>query len=57
MKLLRCDGRLLEVRDVGPVIFRLAATAVPLKLHGWRLMEDAEARELIRSLKEAGGVA
>jgi hypothetical protein len=54
MKLIRCNGRELEVRDVGPVVYRLAASAVPIKLHGWRILEDDAARELLRQVQEAG---
>lgn len=50
MKLLSCDGKLLEVRDAGPIIFRLTARDVPIKPAGWRLMEDGEARALLRRL-------
>jgi hypothetical protein len=32
LKLVRCNGRELEVRDVGPVIFRLPARGTPIKL-------------------------
>lgn len=51
MKILSCDGRLLEVRDAGPVVFRLKARDVPIKpAGGMRLVEDSEARALLRSL-------
>jgi hypothetical protein len=54
MKLLRCNGRELEVRDVGPVVCRLAAGAAPIKLHGWHLLDNDAARALLRDLVEAG---
>lgn len=54
MKLIRCDGRELTVRDVGEarVIFRLKARAggPPIKYNGWRLVPEAEARGLLREL-------
>ncbi len=31
MKLIHSNGALLEVRDLGPVVFRLRAGRVPLK--------------------------
>ena len=34
LKLLSCNGRILEVREVGPVVYRLEAAAHPIKLHG-----------------------
>jgi len=53
MKLLRCDGRQLEVRDVGPPIYRLDAMTGPIKLHGTFIVDDAVARDWIRQLTEA----
>jgi hypothetical protein len=43
----------LEVCDIVGSVFRLAATAVPIKLHGVVLLEDDAARELVRELAEA----
>jgi hypothetical protein len=53
MKLVRCDGRALGVRDVAPVIFRLQAHGAPIKLHGLFILKDDEARELVRELQAA----
>jgi hypothetical protein len=53
MKLLHCNGRELEVRDVGPVVFRLTAGGAPIKLHGWQILDDDAARALLRELREA----
>lgn len=51
MKLLHCDGRELTVRDVGPVIYRLrAVTRIPIKRNGYEVVEDDEAREVLREL-------
>jgi hypothetical protein len=47
MKLLRCNGRSLEVRDVGPVINGLAAARRPIKLHGVLPLEEEQAEEWI----------
>lgn len=59
MKLVKCDGKVLEVRDCGPVIYRLLASAVPIKVNGWQLMTDDEARKLLEELRDlklyAGG--
>jgi len=54
MKLVYGNGKLLEVRDVGPVIFRLTADRVPIKVNGHRLVEDDDARELLRELLATG---
>ncbi len=54
MKLIYSTGRVLEVRDVGPVIFRLTAGAVPIKVNGYRIVEDDAARETLRGLLDTG---
>jgi hypothetical protein len=53
LKIIHCNGRELTVRDAPPPIFRLRANSVPIKLNGWRLMEDAEARLLLRELLDS----
>lgn len=54
-KLIRCDGRELTVRDVGPVVYRVLATVVPIKRHGSEVLEDDdEARRVIRELLATG---
>ena len=45
VKLVISNGRVLQVREVGPVIFRLQARGTPLKLHGWQIIDDDAARE------------
>ncbi len=52
MKLIHSTGRVLEVRDVGPVIFRLTAGAVPIKVNGYHIVNDDAARETLRGLLE-----
>ena len=57
VKLFRCDGRELEVRDVGaaPVVYRLTAAAFPLKpAGGYRLLDDDRARDELRALRAMG---
>lgn len=54
MKLIACDGRRLEVRDVGPILIELRAPGVPIKVHGTRVVEDVEARALLRELLASG---
>lgn len=57
MKLLRGDGRTLEVREVGQVVYRLTASHFPIKFHGWRIADEAEAREVLLDAKAAGAVS
>jgi hypothetical protein len=55
VKLIWCDGRRLEVRDVGPVIFAMREGGLPLKpAGGFRLMRDEDARALLRDLLSLG---
>src|SRR5258708_3149592 len=53
-KLLHGTGKTLEVRDVGPVLFRLTAGAVPIKVNGYHVVEDDEARAALRDLLASG---
>jgi hypothetical protein len=55
MKLIVCDGRQLEVFEVSGPIYRLSAEGAPLKLHGKFLVEDAEARALVRDARGGSG--
>jgi hypothetical protein len=57
MKLFRSDGRTLEVRDVGPVLYRLLAGAFPIKNNGWSIVSDDEARDMLRGYLAAGAVS
>lgn len=55
MKLLRGNGRTLEVFDVGDLRMKLRAThGIPIKFHGMRIMEDAEARVVVSNLMQQG---
>ena len=55
MKLLICNGRELNVYDVGQdPIYTLMAENVPLKPCGWELLEDDDARERLRELRDSG---
>ena len=52
VKLLKCDGRVLEVFEVSDEpIYRLTASTVPLKAHGLRIVTDVEARTLLQDLR------
>jgi hypothetical protein len=54
MKLVHCDGRRLEVRDVGAIVYELQAQRGPIKLNGSYILDDSEAR-LCRELAKAQG--
>jgi hypothetical protein len=54
MKLIHSTGGVLEVRDVGPVIFRVRAGVAPIKRNGWEILEDGAAREVLRELLALG---
>ena len=56
MKLFVGTGKLLEVRDAGPVLIALRASSggPPIKEHGLRLLEDDAARERVRELLASG---
>jgi hypothetical protein len=41
------------VFDVGAAVYRLSAGATPIRLHGHFLLEDDEARDLVRDLAKA----
>jgi hypothetical protein len=43
----------LEVREVGDVVYTLAANGVPIKLHGTVILEEDAARNLVRDLAAA----
>jgi hypothetical protein len=55
MKLVVSNGRVLEVRDAGAVVYRVRQRAggPPIKVNGKFLMDDEEARGVLRELLEA----
>ena len=52
MKLIKCDGRTLEVRDVSEPLYKLQGEYIPI--HGYHIMEDEDARRICASLKKSG---
>lgn len=50
VKLVISNGKELEVRDVGPVVYRLEARTVPIKCNGRLLLDDDAARDLVAAL-------
>ena len=54
-KLVTCNGKRLEVRDVGPVIFELTARDVPIKTdRPMMILNDVDARAMLRKLIDTG---
>ena len=53
MKLLTGNGKTLEVRDVGPVIMRIIARAIPIKFNRIEVLEDDAARVEVKRVIEA----
>lgn len=56
MKLLHCDGKECRVWDLGPLLMRLRAGPLPMRLNGYFIETDDEARARIRALLDAGAV-
>ena len=56
MKLLVGNGRTLDVRDVGPCLMQVRARpdGPPIKVNGYQLVGDDEARETLRELLGSG---
>lgn len=54
MKLIYGTGDVLEVRELGPVIFLLTARDVPIKVNGYHVLEDDAARAELRALLDTG---
>lgn len=56
MKLVRSDGRTLSVWEIGEQpVYELRAGAYPIKCHGYCIMADDAARDLVRELRAAQG--
>jgi hypothetical protein len=54
MKLVTSNGKLLEVRDAGAVVYRVRQRdgGPPIKVNGKFLMDDDAARGVLRELLE-----
>lgn len=52
MKLAYGNGKVFEVRDVGPVLYRLKTkpNGPPIKFNGYQIVDDDAARDLLRDL-------
>jgi hypothetical protein len=50
MKLVKSNGRELEVFEISGPIYRLTASLGPIKANGSFILEDEAARELVREL-------
>jgi hypothetical protein len=52
MKLVTSNGRLLRIYDIGPPLYEIEAIGTAMcPHHGWHIVEDAEAREIVRELR------
>ena len=47
MKLIWCNGKRMEIRDVGPILVEFYMINVPLKDNGYQLIDDETARQKI----------
>jgi hypothetical protein len=56
VKLVRGNGREVTVRDVGPVLMTIRSRpdGPPIKVNGWQVLEDDDARHLVRHLLQSG---
>lgn len=55
MKLLFGNGKTVEVREVGAVIYKIdASPGQYLGLHGHHILGDNEAKELLETIKPRG---
>ena len=56
MKLLYGNGKVLEARDVGPVLvrFRTRAGGPPIKFNRWAILEDDVARAELEAIRATG---
>lgn len=50
MKLLRSNGRHLEIYDLGPLLMRISTINLPIKENGWKVIDDDQARAKVRAL-------
>jgi hypothetical protein len=57
VKLVRCNGKELEVRDVGPVVVGSQRLPRRSSCTGSQILEDDAACELLRQLQEAGAAS
>lgn len=57
MKLVRCNGFMLSVWDVvDEPLMQLVAGEAPIKAHGWHLLSEDDARELLRRVLREGAL-
>ena len=48
MKLLRGNGKTLEVWEIGEMVMSLEAGLAPIKCNGWFMLPDEIAREQVK---------
>jgi hypothetical protein len=55
VKLIKGNGRTLEVYDLGPVVYRIEAQGhVPVPFYGSEILSDDEARAKLQELRAQG---
>lgn len=52
MKHVRSNGLKTEVRDIGPVLYRINGPGTPVAVN--KVMSDDEARQFLQELKDKG---
>lgn len=52
MKHVRSNGLMAEVRDIGPVLYRINGPGTPVAVN--KVMSDDEARQFLQGLKDKG---
>lgn len=50
MKLLRSNGRVLEIHDIGPILMRISTINLPLKENGLHILDDDQVREKVQAI-------
>lgn len=54
-KLIHCNGKVLSAYDISDEpIMTLRAGSVPIKFNGYRIMQDDEAREMLKDFIRFG---
>jgi len=56
LKLVRCNGRALQVYEISEPVFEMVAQRGPIKLHGSFVVEDDVARQCADSKTVDGGL-
>ena len=55
MKILRCNGRTMEVYDA-KLIMKLECRDFPIKFHGTHVLSDDKARDVVKQAMRDGAI-